>query len=41
MKKANRESVVIEAMKLLNRIKGVIKGHQRILEATHGNIREN
>ena len=34
----NYESVIIEASKLLNQLKGVIKGHQQILEATQ---REN
>ena len=30
----NYESVIIEASKLLNPLKGVIKGHQQMLEAT-------
>ena len=34
----NYESVIIEASKLLNHLKGVIEGHQQILEATQ---REN
>ena len=34
----NYESVIIEASKLLNHLKGVIKGHQQMLEATQ---REN
>ena len=34
----NYESVIMEASKLLNHLKGVIKGHQQMLEATQ---REN
>ena len=34
----NYESVIIETSKLLNHLKGVIKGHQQMLEATQ---REN
>ena len=30
----NYESVIIEASKLLNHLKGIIKGHQQMLEAT-------
>ena len=30
----NYESVIIEASKLLNHVKGIIKGHQQMLEAT-------